>query len=254
MPSSGACASRWGRGAWPRAPPGAAGPSGEGGSSPPGSGMLAVHVHVIGDAAVTQALDAFGEVCGAPSLPPAPATPTASASATACAPSPTPDGGPPPPVHLLLAHCQMVAEADVPRIVRLGAIPIFQPLWFEEDEETQQLLLTKLGAEHCARQYPLRAVLRAWDAAAPSPGAAPAPVRGCDALPFCCGSDYPVTAFPPLQGLRALRDAAPEVPPGRAYTLGAAHANGFGAVSGSLDVGKRTDFVQLLLPDPAALP
>ncbi|AFM15656.1 putative TIM-barrel fold metal-dependent hydrolase [Mycolicibacterium chubuense NBB4] len=116
---------------------------------------LQIHIHAIGDAAVRQALDAIEHVV---------------------AQNPPRDRRP------VIAHCQLVDDADLDRFAALGAIPNMQPLWAQLDALMTVLTIPRLGADRADKQYPIRTL--------DTSGAA---------LSF--GSDWPVSSGAPLDGI-----------------------------------------------------
>ncbi|WP_164234009.1 amidohydrolase [Microbacterium hydrocarbonoxydans] len=114
-----------------------------------------VHIHAIGDAAVRQALDAIEraiEVNGPRDRRP------------------------------VIAHAQLVDDADLRRFAELGVIACMQPLWAQLDPLMTVLTVPRLGQERADRQYRLRSI--------DETGAL---------LSF--GSDWPVSSGAPLDGL-----------------------------------------------------
>ncbi len=130
---------------------------------------LQVHIHAIGDAAVRQALDAIEYVA---------------------------DSNGPRDRRPVIAHAQLVDDADIDRFARLGVIANMQPLWAQMDALMTVLTVPRLGAERAARQYRMRTIDES--------GAR---------LAF--GSDWPVSSGAPLDGLavavsRRTADGQPE--------------------------------------------
>ena len=175
-----------------------------------------IHIHAIGDGAVRQALDTF-EFAGVTNRP-------------------------------VLVHAQLISEDDLPRIHSLGVICNFQPLWMYLDPMNKKLIAPRLGKVRNNWQYQIRDVI---DSGAH----------------ISFGSDWPVTSEVPLRGLGVPvhRQEYPGAdcwsPDQRitlfeslmAYTLGAAYQFGLEAKLGSLEVGKRADFV-VLSANPFNLP
>ena len=116
---------------------------------------LQIHIHAIGDAAVRQALDAIEYV--------------QQRNGTRDRRS-------------VIAHVQLVDEADIGRFAALGVIPNMQPLWAQMDALMTVLTIPRLGVERADRQYQLQTLHRT--------GAA---------LAF--GSDWPVSSGAPLDGI-----------------------------------------------------
>lgn len=130
---------------------------------------LQIHIHAIGDAAVRQALDAVEYVQQCNGLR---------------------DRRP------VIAHAQLVDDADVGRFAALGVIPNMQPLWAQMDPLMTVLTIPRLGRERADRQYRIATLA---DAGAP--------------LAF--GSDWPVSSGTPLEGIavaasRRTADGDPE--------------------------------------------
>ncbi|MUM26795.1 amidohydrolase [Mycolicibacterium sp. CBMA 295] len=82
----------------------------------------------------------------------------------------------------VIAHAQLVGEADLGRFAELGVIPNMQPLWAQMDALMTVLTIPRLGAERADRQYRMRTLEKS--------GAA---------LAF--GSDWPVSSGAPLDGI-----------------------------------------------------
>lgn len=116
---------------------------------------LQIHIHAIGDAAVRQALDAIEH---------------------AIATNGPRDRRP------VIAHAQLVDDADIGRFAQLGVIPNMQPLWAQQDALMTVLTVPRLGLERSDKQYRLRTLDES--------GAR---------LAF--GSDWPVSSGAPLDGI-----------------------------------------------------
>ena len=116
---------------------------------------LQIHVHAIGDAAVRQALDAISyvEQCNGPR-----------------------DRRP------VIAHAQLIDDADIRRFAALGVIANMQPLWAQMDALMTVLTVPRLGVERSEKQYRMRTLDES--------GAR---------LAF--GSDWPVSSGAPLDGI-----------------------------------------------------
>jgi predicted amidohydrolase YtcJ len=115
-----------------------------------------VHVHAIGDRAVTEALDAFEHALDQ-----------------------HPGSGADRRHHI--AHLQLVRPADVQRFAALGVAANMQALWACLDEQMVDLTLPFLGEERSGWQYPFGDLLRAraplacgsdWPVSTPDPLAA----------------------------------------------------------------------------------
>lgn len=127
-----------------------------------------IHIHAIGDAAVRQALDAVEH---------------------AIAVNGPRDRRP------VIAHAQLVDDADIDRFARLGVIANMQPLWAQLDPLMTVLTVPRLGPARADRQYRMRTLDEAG------------------VLAF--GSDWPVSSGAPLDGIavaasRRTADGTPE--------------------------------------------
>ncbi|KRD07014.1 amidohydrolase [Mycobacterium sp. Root265] len=176
---------------------------------------LQIHIHAIGDAAVRQALDAIEHVVRT-------------------------NG--PRDRRPVIAHAQLVDDADLGRFAELGVIPNMQPLWAQLDALMTVLTVPRLGAERSERQYRIRSLEKS--------GAA---------LAF--GSDWPVSSGAPLDGIavavsRQTEDGTPaggwtphEILPIEtalsAYTAGVAHQAFAETAWGKLIPGSSADLVWL---------
>jgi len=189
-----------------------------------------VHVHAIGDAAVRTALDAIEHTVRV-------------------------NG--PRDRRPVIAHAQVVDDADLPRFGSLGVISNMQPLWAQFDESVRVLMLPRLGEDRSSRQYRMRSLQ----------------MTGAT-LAF--GSDWPVSSGDPREGLATAisRLSATGEPVGgwmpeeivapedalRAYTSHVAHqafADGSGGW-GAIAPGRSADLVHLAADprtsDPVSIP
>ncbi len=174
-----------------------------------------VHIHVIGDAAVRAALDAF-EFARAR------------------------NGATGHRHHL--AHVEFVDPADIPRFEELDVTATFSPLWAEEDTFLTELTLPRVGPERYRWTYPINSILQAggriafgsdWNVTSPDPlQAIEIAVTRVDPLQH----DTPV--FFPQERI-SLDEAL------AAATLNAAYVNHLDDRSGSIAVGKFADLVLL---------
>ncbi|WP_350348112.1 amidohydrolase [Agromyces sp. G08B096] len=114
-----------------------------------------VHLHAIGDAAVRLALDAIEGAI---------------------------DANGPRDRRPVIAHAQLVDDADLDRFARLGVIPNMQPLWAQLDALMTVLTVPRLGDERSARQYRLRSI-------------------EASGARLAFGSDWPVSSGDPLEGI-----------------------------------------------------
>ncbi len=190
---------------------------------------FSAHVHVIGDRAVRDALDAF----------------EAAAASHDWASRPPTDAR-----RHHLAHLQFVHPDDVARFAELGVTANMQALWACNEPQMRELTVPIVGPARAATQYPFASILRAV---------------GSDARPrLCAGSDWPVSSPDPWQAIhvavnRTLPADDPEHDPEPllahealtlaealdSYTVGSAFINGRGpgdaTPTGIIEVGAVAD-------------
>jgi hypothetical protein len=188
-----------------------------------------VHVHAIGDRAISETLTAFEaarQVNGRLRLP-----------------------------HQI-AHLQVVPESDVARWAELGVIANAQALWACHEPQMDELTLPFIGPERAARQYPFGELHRAgvplamgsdWSVSSPDPLAA-IHVAVNRTAPGADGRDARGRRYPRLLPEQAL-DVVTAL---HAYTAGSAVAAGMSDV-GQVRIGAFADLV-VLDRDPVALP
>jgi len=174
---------------------------------------LTVHIHAIGDRAVRSALDAFADARrhnGA-----------------------LDNRG-------QIAHLELIDPADFPRFKELGVIANFQLLWAQRDDYVENATVKYLGPERSRCLYPARSLR---DAGARIAGGSDWGVSSFNAF---TAMEHAITrsegrgnpALLPEQSL-ALQDMVD------AYTINAAFALRQDRTTGSLEAGKRADFIVL---------
>jgi predicted amidohydrolase YtcJ len=184
---------------------------------------LQIHIHAIGDAAARQALDAIEFVIGRNGIR---------------------DRRP------VIAHAQLVDDADIGRFAELGVIPNMQPLWAQMDPLMTVLTIPRLGVERADRQYRMGTLL-------------------ASGAKLAHGSDWPVSSGAPLDGIavgvsRRTSEGEPEggwtpqeiVPIDRAlsaYTAGVAYQAFAENTWGRITPGASADLVWLAR-DPRSTP
>jgi predicted amidohydrolase YtcJ len=114
-----------------------------------------IHIHAIGDAAARQALDAIEHVV-------------------------TTNG--PRDRRPVIAHAQLVDDADLDRFAALGVIPNMQPLWAQLDPLMVELTIPRLGPDRSDKQYRMHSLDESG-------------------APLAFGSDWPVSSGAPLDGI-----------------------------------------------------
>ncbi len=191
---------------------------------------FSAHIHVIGDRATRDALDAFEAASIANDWPSRPTTDARRHH---------------------LAHLQFVHPDDVARFAALGVTANMQALWACYEPQMRELTVPVVGPERTATQYPFASILRT--------------VGATDVRPrLCAGSDWPVSTPDPWQAIhvavnRTLPVDDPEHDPEPllahealtlaealdAYTAGSAFINGRGPgdahVTGLIEVGAVAD-------------
>lgn len=116
---------------------------------------LQIHIHAIGDAAVRQALDAIEYAV---------------------------ERNGPRDRRPVIAHAQLVDDADLNRFAKLGVIPNMQPLWAQMDALMTVLTIPRLGVERSDKQYRMRSL-------------------DDSGAPLAFGSDWPVSSGAPFDGI-----------------------------------------------------
>jgi predicted amidohydrolase YtcJ len=184
-----------------------------------------VHVHAIGDRAVTEALDAFARARAV-------------------------NGRTPGRHHI--AHLQIVSPPDRQRFADLGVTANLQALWAVNDEAMTQMTLPFLDPELAGWQYPFGSLARAGARLAAGsdwPVSSPDPIAAIHAAVNRVPADEDVEPLLPEEALSAEQAFA-------AYTSGSAYVNHLDD-SGRLAPGMLADLAVLdrdpFAGDPAAI-
>jgi predicted amidohydrolase YtcJ len=178
-----------------------------------------VHVHAVGDAGTTRALDAFEAV--------------RRQSARSG-------------LRHQICHLQVVADADVPRFAALDVIANVQALWACRDEQNVSLCAPRLGPDRFEQQYRFGDLARSgarlafgsdWRVSTPQPLAQ---------------IEVAITRQPPGDGVTAKLGAGQELSLTTGllgFTREAAYAAGLEERTGTLSTGRNADVV-VLTADP----
>ncbi len=186
-----------------------------------------VHMHVIGDAAVREGLDAIQFTLE--------------------------HNGPGNGRHHL-AHVEFVDPADIPRFAALNVTANFSPLWAVEDEFLTELTLPRVGPERYQWTYPINSIIQSggriafgsdWNVSSPDP---------------LLAIETAVTRIDPLQGNTPVFLPQQRITLEQAIaaaTINAAYVNHQDDSTGSIEVGKLGDLVildtNLFKIDPSAI-
>ena len=172
-----------------------------------------VHIHAIGDAAVREALDAFGvaRTAGSKRL-------------------------------YSIAHLQLIDAADLPRFAALDVAVSLQLLWAQPDNYSIDALEPWLGHERMARQYPARSLA---DHHAVIAGGSDWDVTSFNPFEAMATAMSRMNPQQPERGPLGAKEALTLDEMLGAYTINAARLIGRDAEVGSLVVGKAADVIVL---------
>ena len=171
---------------------------------------LIIHVHAIGDGAVTAALDGIA------------------AARKANGNSGLPD---------TLTHEQFVQPEDFPRFKELGVVSALQLLWAEASPDTIEILKPYLDAEIYKWQYPARSIL---DNGVIISGASDWPVSSANVF----SAIYQAETRKGPEGVLDASQAMPREAMFYAYTRNSARALNLDSI-GTIAAGKRADLILL---------
>jgi hypothetical protein len=145
---------------------------------------FSAHIHVIGDRAARDALDALEAAAAQDDWASRPATDARRHH---------------------LAHLQFVHPDDVARFAALGVTANMQAVWACNEPQMRELTVPVVGPDRAATQYPFASILHAG-------GGFGDDAAGADALPrLCAGSDWPVSTPDPWQAIHvAVNRTLPE--------------------------------------------
>jgi hypothetical protein len=170
---------------------------------------LIIHVHALGDGAVTAALDGIAAARKANGNSGLPHT---------------------------LTHEQFVVPRDFPRFRELGVISALQLLWAAAEPDTIEIVKPYLDPEIYKWQYPARSIL---DNGGVISGASDWPVSSANVF-------WGIYQAETRKGVEGVLDAAQDMPREAmfyAYTRNSAHAMNLLDSIGSLAPGKRADLI-----------
>jgi len=142
----------------------------------------------------------------------------------------------------VIAHAQLVDDADIARFAALGVIPNMQPLWAQLDPLMVELTIPRLGDDRGAKQYRIRSL-------------------DDSGAPLAFGSDWPVSSAAPLEGIAIAASRLGWTPQEilsverslSAYTAGVAKQAFAEGRWGTITPGASADLVWLA-SDPRATP
>lgn len=181
-----------------------------------------LHAHVIGDGAVRQVLDAYEQVVE--------------------------DRGP-ADRRPILAHLEVIDEADLPRFQELGVYSAFSPLWAYADSYITELTIPVIGPERAEWLYPMGAVVRAGGVLVAGSDWSVSTMDPFDAMEVAVTREAPdgsvTTPLTPAQRIELQEVLA-------AYTINGARASFVEDELGSITEGKRADLI-VIDRDPFAI-
>ncbi|MCC6549753.1 MAG: amidohydrolase [Ignavibacteriaceae bacterium] len=176
-----------------------------------------IHVHAIGDAAVTATLDAFAyarRISGKTNN------------------------------RNMITHLQLVRASDIPRFKLLGVTAAVQPFWFIKDEYYHDIQVPYLGQERADREYPMKSFFdNGVNVASSSDYPVTIPSNPLVAIQTGVtrtgpGSGASVTPLWPEERVTVEQML-------RSYTINAAYASRWDHLTGSLEPGKSADLIIL---------
>ena len=176
---------------------------------------LQIHVHAIGDAAIRMALDGFESMRKANGV----------------------SGN-----RHHMTHLQLIHEDDIPRFAELDIGATFQTLWAYPDPAAIELDIPMIGEERTWQMYPLASIHQAGGRLV---GASDFYVTDMDPL---LAIEVGVTRQDPWENSGDILNADERVDLEAmlaAYTINGAYTMSLDDAQGSIEVGKRADFVVL---------
>ncbi len=188
---------------------------------------LQIHLHCMGDGAVTLALDAFEHVAQRADLA---------------------------RTRPVIAHIMNIREADIARMARLGIIAAMQPMWGVVDSFSETAMTGLLGRERVAAQFPTGS-LRKGGVRVSAGTDFPVTIPPNPYIGMQCGITRSLPRSHPEYTVFGKRRLGPSSEPLRnavslkdmveSYTISEAYQSFLEDVTGSIAEGKSADFVVL---------
>ncbi|MBT4522535.1 MAG: amidohydrolase [Halieaceae bacterium] len=176
---------------------------------------LQIHVHAVGDAGIRMALDAFETVRR--------------------------ENGPTNLRHHIV-HLQLMNDDDAPRFAELNVSATFQPLWAWPDPSVTELAAPILGKERAWSMYSIGTVHRSGGRVVGGSDFFVTDMNPLLAIEVALTRQNPYENSGPILGEDERVDLATMI---EAYTINGAYLMSLDDKQGSIEVGKRADFVIL---------
>jgi predicted amidohydrolase YtcJ len=178
---------------------------------------IQIHIHAIGDAATSAALEAFayaGETTGKHDP------------------------------RNIITHLQLIDPADIPRFKQLGVVAVTQPFWFMKDDYYYNLQIPYLGQKRADEEYPMESFFKAGVVVASSSDypvtIPPNPLVG---IQIGITRSRPGITDPREVLWPAEKASLEEMI--ASFTINGAYVNFLDTLTGSIEVGKSGDLIVL---------